>query len=178
MCRGVSAALRARGYGKIVNLSGGGATGAAAAHQRLRGVQGRGGAVHRDAGRGARRTRASTSTRSRPGALTRACWTRCSRPGRSGSGAGVLRAGAEAAASEGGTPLEKGAALAVFLASAASDGITGRLLSAVWDDWADCRSGASELAASDIYTLRRIVPEDRGSDWDDAGCASPSSAAA
>src|ERR1700694_1502015 len=36
---------------------------------------------------------------------------------------------------EGGVPLEKGAALAVFLASAASDGITGRLLSATWDDW-------------------------------------------
>ena len=34
---------------------------------------------------------------------------------------------------EGGTPLETGAALAVFLGSAASDGITGRLLSAVWD---------------------------------------------
>ena len=37
---------------------------------------------------------------------------------------------------EGGVPLEKGAALAVFLASSRSDGISGRLLSAVWDDWA------------------------------------------
>ena len=36
---------------------------------------------------------------------------------------------------EGGTPLERGAALAVYLGSAASDGITGRLLSAVWDPW-------------------------------------------
>ena len=40
-------------------------------------------------------------------------------------------------ADEGGTPLERGAELAVFLASAASDGITGRLLSAVWDPWSD-----------------------------------------
>ena len=36
---------------------------------------------------------------------------------------------------QGGTPLERGAALAVYLGSAASDGITGRLLSAVWDPW-------------------------------------------
>jgi NAD(P)-dependent dehydrogenase (short-subunit alcohol dehydrogenase family) len=34
-------------------------------------------------------------------------------------------------------PLAKGVALAVYLASPASDGITGRLLSAVWDAWPD-----------------------------------------
>ena len=37
--------------------------------------------------------------------------------------------------SEGGTPLERGAELAVFLASSASDGLTGKLISAVWDPW-------------------------------------------
>jgi 3-oxoacyl-[acyl-carrier protein] reductase len=62
----------------------------------------------------------------------------------------------------GGTPLEKGADLTVFLASAASDGITGRLISAVWDDWADLSDRRDQLAASDIYTLRRITPDDRG----------------
>ena len=65
----------------------------------------------------------------------------------------------------GGTPLETGARLCAFLASPASDGITGRLLSAVWDPWADLPARRDELAASDIYTLRRIVPEDRGKDW-------------
>jgi 3-oxoacyl-[acyl-carrier protein] reductase len=59
----------------------------------------------------------------------------------------------------------KGAALAVFLASAASDGITGRLLSALWDDWAGLPARREQLAPSDIYTLRRIVPEDRGFNW-------------
>ena len=63
---------------------------------------------------------------------------------------------------EGGAPLEKGAALAVFLASAASDGISGRLLSAVWDDWAGLPAKREALASSDVYTLRRIVPKDRG----------------
>ena len=36
---------------------------------------------------------------------------------------------------QGGSPLTTGADLCVFLLSAASDGITGRLISAVWDPW-------------------------------------------
>jgi len=66
---------------------------------------------------------------------------------------------------QGGTPLEVGAALAVFLGSAASDGITGRLLSAVWDPWEQLASHREDLDRSDVYTLRRIVPKDRGFTW-------------
>jgi 3-oxoacyl-[acyl-carrier protein] reductase len=66
---------------------------------------------------------------------------------------------------DGGTPLEKGAALVLFLASPVSDGITGRLLSAVWDPWADLADHKAELAGSDVYTLRRVVPADRGFGW-------------
>jgi NAD(P)-dependent dehydrogenase (short-subunit alcohol dehydrogenase family) len=62
----------------------------------------------------------------------------------------------------GGAPIEKGVALCVYLASAASDGITGKLISAVWDPWEKLHDFRTELASSDIYTLRRIVPEDRG----------------
>jgi NAD(P)-dependent dehydrogenase (short-subunit alcohol dehydrogenase family) len=69
-------------------------------------------------------------------------------------------------ADEGGTPLETGAKLTVFLASAASDGITGKLLSAVWDPWATLPEHRDELQRSDVYTLRRIVPADRGLPWD------------
>ena len=68
-------------------------------------------------------------------------------------------------ADEGGTPLEKGAALAVFLASAASDGITGKLLSAVWDPWDDFPAHRADLETTDVYTLRRVTPADRGLDW-------------
>jgi NAD(P)-dependent dehydrogenase (short-subunit alcohol dehydrogenase family) len=64
----------------------------------------------------------------------------------------------------GGTPLSKGAELAVWLASSASDGISGKLLSAVWDPWSRLPEHRHELE-SDIYTLRRIVPADRGFDW-------------
>jgi NAD(P)-dependent dehydrogenase (short-subunit alcohol dehydrogenase family) len=57
------------------------------------------------------------------------------------------------------------AELAVFLASDASDGITGRLISAVWDPWRNLRDHVEQLRTTDIYTLRRIVPADRGKDW-------------
>jgi hypothetical protein len=66
---------------------------------------------------------------------------------------------------KGGTPLEKGAELAVFLASSASDGITGKLISAVWDPWEMLLEHLEELRKTDIYTLRRIIPKDRGYDW-------------
>jgi NAD(P)-dependent dehydrogenase (short-subunit alcohol dehydrogenase family) len=60
------------------------------------------------------------------------------------------------------TPPEKGAALAVFLASARSDGLTGRLLSAVWDDWAALAGQGAALDASEVYTLRRLTPPGGG----------------
>jgi NAD(P)-dependent dehydrogenase (short-subunit alcohol dehydrogenase family) len=66
---------------------------------------------------------------------------------------------------EGGTPLQKGADLAVFLGSSASDGITGKLLSAVWDPWDTLDRHRDDLARTDVYTLRRIVPADRGLSW-------------
>ena len=65
----------------------------------------------------------------------------------------------------GATPLHLPSGLAVYLASAASDGITGRLLSAQWDPWATLHEHRAELAGSDIYCLRRITPEDRGRKW-------------
>ena len=68
---------------------------------------------------------------------------------------------------QGGTPLERGASLAVYLGSSVSDGITGRLLSAVWDPWEHLAHRRDDLDASDVYTLRRIVPKDRGFTWGD-----------
>jgi NAD(P)-dependent dehydrogenase (short-subunit alcohol dehydrogenase family) len=65
----------------------------------------------------------------------------------------------------GGTSLELGASLCVYLASAESDGLTGKLLSAQWDPWRDFAMHKDALLESDIYTLRRIVPEDRGQKW-------------
>ena len=68
-------------------------------------------------------------------------------------------------AEEGATPLELGASLCVYLASKESDGITGKLISAQWDPWKTLQDHRDDLAKSDIYCLRRIVPEDRGKKW-------------
>jgi NAD(P)-dependent dehydrogenase (short-subunit alcohol dehydrogenase family) len=67
--------------------------------------------------------------------------------------------------SSGGTPLDLGAALCVYLASPESNGITGKLISAPWDPWQDLARYREELKNSDIYTLRRIVEKDRGKNW-------------
>jgi NAD(P)-dependent dehydrogenase (short-subunit alcohol dehydrogenase family) len=55
--------------------------------------------------------------------------------------------------------------LVCFLLSSQSDGVTGRLISAQWDPWASLHEHLDELEKSDIYCLRRIVPEDRNKTW-------------
>ena len=67
---------------------------------------------------------------------------------------------------KGATPPELGAALAVYLASPQSDGITGKLISAQWDPWENLHKHKADLTG-DIFTLRRIVPKDRGKTWGD-----------
>ena len=61
---------------------------------------------------------------------------------------------------------ERAAELCTFLASAASDGITGKLISAQWDPWPSFAEHRDDLAGTDVYTLRRILPRDRGLTWD------------
>jgi len=65
----------------------------------------------------------------------------------------------------GGNDIERAAKLCVFLASSESNGITGKLISAIWDPWENLLQHRDELINSDIYTLRRITPEDRNKDW-------------
>ena len=59
---------------------------------------------------------------------------------------------------EGGTPPELAGELCVFLVSSASDGLTGKMISAKWDDWKKWdKKRIEEIVKSDIYTLRRVV---------------------
>jgi NAD(P)-dependent dehydrogenase (short-subunit alcohol dehydrogenase family) len=67
----------------------------------------------------------------------------------------------------GGASLEKGADLAVFLASSKSDGITAKLISAIWDNWKEWPLHIKELNNTDAYTLRRITGKDRNFKWGD-----------
>jgi NAD(P)-dependent dehydrogenase (short-subunit alcohol dehydrogenase family) len=148
MCRAVLPGMRERGAGKIINLSGGGATGprpnfsayatAKAGLVRFtetlaRELDGSGVDVNAIAP-------GALNTRMRDDVLA----------------AGPERAGAEyhEARERGETSFEPATRLAVFLASAASDGISGRLLAALWDDWAALKPPLDP----DVYTLRRILP--------------------
>ena len=163
MCRASLAYFKAQNYGKIIQLSGGGATNplpmisayAASkaaivrfAETLAEEVRGKGIDVNAIA----------------PGALNTQMLEE------------VLAAGPEKVGQvfydrslkqkeSGGTSLETAADLAVFLASAQSDGITGKLISAVWDDWVNWPEHLDELKSSDVYTLRRIVGVDRGLNW-------------
>jgi len=57
---------------------------------------------------------------------------------------------------KGGVSPEVPGALAVFLASEDSRGLSGRLISAVWDDWKNFSENTDKIMASSLFTLRRI----------------------
>lgn len=154
LCQLLLPAMRERGWGKIINLSGGGATSPRPHFTAYA------------AGKCALVRLSETLAREligsgidvnavAPGAMN----TRMLEE--------VIAAGPIAAAPEfefavkrsrdGGVSPTVGAELVVFLASSASDGITGRLISAVYDDWKSLPSLRSALADSDRFTLRRIT---------------------
>ena len=163
MSRAAIPHFRRRGYGKIVNLSGGGATGPL---PRFSAYAASKAAVVRLTETLAEELREDgiDVNAIAPGALNTRLLDQVLEAGPDKVGR-EFHARALKQRDEGGAPLEKGAALAAFLASAQSDGITGRLLSAIWDDWERLADRRAELQGSDVYTLRRIVPRDRGLGW-------------
>jgi len=163
MARAALPHFKAQRYGKIVQLSGGGAT---APLPRISAYAASKAAVVRFAETLAEEVRefGIDVNSIAPGALNTRLLDE------------VLEAGPEKVGREfydravrqhadGGTPLDRAAGLAVFLGSPLSDGITGKLISAVWDPWETLGAHVAELQSSDVYTLRRIVPKDRGLDW-------------
>ncbi|MBF0595694.1 MAG: SDR family oxidoreductase [Candidatus Omnitrophica bacterium] len=56
---------------------------------------------------------------------------------------------------DGGVSVDKAVDLVLFLGSERSDGLTGKLISAVWDDWRQFKD-LKGVTASDLFTLRRI----------------------
>ncbi len=164
MCRAILPHFRANHYGKVVQLSGGGATNPL---PRISAYAASKAAIVRFAETLAEETRDDhiDVNAIAPGALNTRLLDE------------VLEAGPEKVGEsfyarslkqkqQGGSPVERGADLAVFLGAAVSDGITGKLLSAVWDPWEELPDRGQDLK-TDIYTLRRIVPKDRGLSWGD-----------
>lgn len=160
MCRSVIPLMKERRYGKIVNLSGGGAT---APLPRISAYAASKAAVVRITDTLAEELREwkIDVNAIAPGALNTRLLDEVIAAGPEKVGKAFYERSLKQQ-SDGGAPLEKGAALAVFLASRESDGISGRLISAVWDDWKNLPGQRERIAGSDVYTLRRIVPKDRG----------------
>lgn len=100
-----------------------------------------------------------------PGAMRSSMTDEIMNAGEKGAGEKEIRT-AEKLIAEGDKCKEKAAALALFLASDDSNGVTGRLISASWDKWDLLGRDREELAKTDVYTLRRITARDRGFEWD------------
>ncbi|MEX3916231.1 SDR family NAD(P)-dependent oxidoreductase [Paraburkholderia sp. BR10872] len=160
MCKMVLPHLKAQAYGKIIQLSGGGAT---SPMPRISAYAVSKAAIVRFAETLAEEVRGTgiDVNSIAPGALNTRMLDE------------VLEAGPEKVGRDfyeravkqketGGVPLRRGADLAVFLGSRASDGITGKLISAVWDNWEHWPEHLEKLSSSDVYTLRRIAGRDRG----------------
>jgi NAD(P)-dependent dehydrogenase (short-subunit alcohol dehydrogenase family) len=162
-CRALLPHFKAHRYGKIVQLSGGGATNPL---PRITAYAASKAAIVRFAESLAVdvKDHGIDVNAVAPGALNTRMMDQLLAAGPSAVGASFYDR-MRRVADEGGTPLDTGAALAVFLGSAESDGITGRVISAVWDPWKTFPQHLEELSSTDIYTLRRIVPRDRGLSW-------------
>ncbi|MBF0143021.1 MAG: SDR family oxidoreductase [Magnetococcales bacterium] len=163
LCRAVIGPFKARGRGKIINLSGGGATQplpriSAYATAKAGVVRFTETLAEEVAGYGIEVNAVA------PGALNTRLLDQVVEAGPERVGEDFHRRMVQIKA-DGGTELARGVELCVWLGSSASDGISGRLLSAVWDPWRELPGRKERLRGSDIYTLRRIVPRERGEDW-------------
>jgi 3-oxoacyl-[acyl-carrier protein] reductase len=164
LCQGLIPALAANGGGAIINLSGGGATGPRANFSAY--ATAKAGLVRFSETLAKELKPKGIRVNSiAPGAMKTAMLDEVLA---SGTAAGDRELSvANKVFEEGGASMDRVADLALFLASDPASGITGKLISAVWDNWEKWPQYLDELSASDIYTLRRITGRDRGMSWGD-----------
>ncbi|MDP9147894.1 MAG: SDR family oxidoreductase [Acidobacteriota bacterium] len=165
LCSGVVPQMRSNSYGKIVNLSGGGATSPRPFHSAYATAKAAVVRFTENLAEELRDTGIDVNSIA-PGALNTRMLTQSLEAGAERMGEAQFSQ-ALRQKETGGSSFEKAAALCVYLSSAAADGITGKLISAPWDPWPTLHEHLDELRTSDIYTLRRVVPEDRGKHWNE-----------
>lgn len=165
MSRALVPIFRAQKYGKIIQLSGGGATNPL---PNLSAYAASKAAIIRYAETLAEELRGSgvDVNSIAPGALNTRLLDEILEAGSEKVGEDFFQRSLAQKAS-GGVPLGDAAKLAVFLASSASNGITGKLISAIWDRWEAWPDHINELNLVDAYTLRRVIGKDRGLEWGD-----------
>jgi 3-oxoacyl-[acyl-carrier protein] reductase len=165
LCRAAVPFMAKTGGGAIINLSGGGATGPRAnftAYASAKAALVRFSETLADEARGLG-IRVNCIA---PGAMKTAMLGEVVKTGAAAAGEREYAIAAKVCA-EGGAPMDRVAELALFLATEAGSGITGKLVSAVWDNWEQWPGHLEELLKSDVYTLRRIAGRDRGFTWGD-----------
>ena len=169
LCRAVVGALEARAAAhrrrsKIINLSGGGATGARPNFSAY--AVAKTGLVRlTEILAEELRERGIDINAVAPGAMPSAMTHSILAAGPALCTARELDLAQQAHGEAGGAAMDRASDLVAYLASSESDGITGKLIAAQWDPWPRFGALRDTLAATDIYTLRRIVPADRGQDW-------------
>lgn len=165
MCKAILPHFKAQAYGKVIQLSGGGATNPL---PRISAYAVSKAAVVRYAETLAEEVRGTGIDVNciAPGALNTRMLDEVLKAGPDKVGQAFYERSVKQKQT-GGSSLEIGADLALFLASSVSDGITAKLISAVWDNWAQWPEHLDELSKSDAYTLRRITGRDRGFNWGD-----------
>ena len=77
------------------------------------------------------------------------------------------KASAQASMDNPGEATSKVLDLVEFLLSEKSVGISGKLISAHWDNWTDWPNHLEELQSKELYTLRRLTARDRNLAWGD-----------
>lgn len=165
MCRAVLPAMKHQRYGKIIQLSGGGAT---KPMPRTSAYAASKAAVVRFAETLAEEVRGMgiDVNAIAPGAMNTRMLDEMLAAGPDKIGEAAY-AGVMKQKQSGGDSPFNAAELALFLASRDSDGLTAKLISAVWDNWRDFPAHLDELNRSDAYTLRRIAGRDRDLNWGD-----------
>lgn len=165
LCRALIPRMTGAADAAIVNLSGGGATGPRANFSAYASAKA---ALVRFSETIAEEVRGQGITVNciAPGAMKTAMLDEVLKTGAATAGDREF-ATASKVFEDGGASMDRVADLALFLSSPSARGITGKLISAVWDRWEVWPDHLPELGGSDLYTLRRIAGRDRGCSWGD-----------
>jgi NAD(P)-dependent dehydrogenase (short-subunit alcohol dehydrogenase family) len=162
LCRTVLPWMTQKHYGKIINISGGGATNARPGFSAY--ATAKAGLVHFSE---------TLAAEVKPFNIT----VNCVSPGIMNTDMlkEIINAGEKSGAQEvlnasyalqsDNSTLKRAAELCLFLASKECDEVTGKLISALWDPWITLADYLSDIKNSDVYTLKRILPKDRGMKW-------------
>jgi len=159
ICRGLLPSMIERKYGRIVNISGGGATAPRANFSS-----------YATAKCGLVRFSETLAQEVGPYGIT----VNCVAPGamKSHLTEKILDAGLEYAGSseiesaqnvikENPHAEKRAADLVHFLTTDSCNRINGKLISAIWDPWEKLPDIAQDIRSNDVYTLRRILPKER-----------------